>query len=258
MPFVQAGDLRMHYEEAGAGPATLLLVHGWTGTWRDWQPVFDRVPPGFRAVALDLRGAGETDKPASGYTIEQYAEDVHRAVGALGLTDIVIVGHSMGGTISYQYAITHGDDLRGAVFCAPAGADGMTDWSEEAIDDTRRSRADRDYALASAAASFVRPVPESLIEAGVDGLLAASDGHVYDSVEAMRNARLGGRLGEIRVPSLMIGGDRDPYIPLEMLVADFKRIPGCHLHVFYRAGHSMMAELPDEFAATLFDFVGAQ
>ncbi len=91
MPFVQAGDIRLHYVERGSGPEPVVFIHGYTGSSRNWQEALERLPERFHAYALDLRGAGESDKPASGYSPRIYADDINLATKALGLNTFTLV-----------------------------------------------------------------------------------------------------------------------------------------------------------------------
>jgi len=105
--FVETNGIRMHYVEQGQG-FPVLLLHGFPELWYSWRYQIPALASaGFRAIAPDLRGYGETDKPEG---IEYY--DIHHLVGDLvGLLDIlglkraVIVGHDWGGIITWQMAL---------------------------------------------------------------------------------------------------------------------------------------------------------
>ncbi|GAH45482.1 unnamed protein product, partial [marine sediment metagenome] len=107
--FVETNGIRMHYVEQGEG-FPVLLLHGFPELWYSWRyqiPALATV--GFHAIAPDLRGYGETDKPEG---IESY--DIHHLVGdlvglldALGLKRAVIVGHDWGGIITWQPALMY-------------------------------------------------------------------------------------------------------------------------------------------------------
>lgn len=255
MPFVTANGLQMHYEERGSGPETILFVHGWTGSWFDWTPALDVLPPGYRAVAVDLRGAGDTDKPASGYTIQQYADDLYEFANTLGLSNFTFVGHSMGGAITYQFVCDHPELLKAAVPCGATASDGYEGWSDAAIADLRANRLDREYNIANARLYYVRPVPEDYLIGCVDQSIKASDGHVFDSIDSMLNLRLAERLAQTKVPLLWMGADRDESIPVDMTIRDWQRVPGAHLQIFNRSSHSFPAEQPQEFIRALTGFI---
>jgi non-heme chloroperoxidase len=259
MPSVQAGDVRLHYEERGRGPNLLLLVHGYTACWRWWEPVMARLDQArYHVYAPDLRGAGESDKPPSGYNIEQYTDDIFQFCQALRLRNLVYVGHSMGGIIGIQMALSHRELLRGLVLVDPSPADPMelSPQQRQALDVvTRQLTTNRDVALAWYQLCFQRPPAQRLLKTILEAGMSASAAHARDSMRSILSTTLGERLGWISTPSLLIGGDRDAIVPLETMLATQRRISGCGLHVFHRVGHSPQLEVPEAFVGVLTDFV---
>lgn len=259
MPSIQAGDVRLHYEERGDGPNLILLVHGYTACWRWLEPVLEGLDPArYHTYALDLRGAGESDKPPTGYTIEQYTEDVFQFCRALGLRELVYVGHSMGGLIGMHMALAHRELLRGLVLVDPAPADRMelSPEQQQAIEGvTNQITTNRDVALGWYQLCFERRPDQQVIETLLEAGMSASAAHARDSMASIMEAGPGERLSQISTPSLLIGGDKDAIVPLESMLATQRRIPGCGLHVFHRVGHSPPLEVPEAFVGVLTDFV---
>jgi len=98
--FADTGDGRIHYAElAGDGPP-LVLLHGLGMDWRVWQAVSRRLAPFFHLFMLDLRGHGQSAKPAYGYTLAHYAADVEDVLDHLRLDRVVLVGSSLGGMVA--------------------------------------------------------------------------------------------------------------------------------------------------------------
>jgi len=98
--FVDTGDGRIHFAElAGNGPP-LVLLHGIGMDWRVWQAVSRRLAPLFHLFMLDLRGHGQSAKPAHGYTLGHYAADVEDVLDHLGLDRVVLAGSSLGGMVA--------------------------------------------------------------------------------------------------------------------------------------------------------------
>ncbi|WP_409362320.1 alpha/beta fold hydrolase [Burkholderia contaminans] len=101
-----ANGIRQHYLDAGSGPVVVLL-HGFPETsyaWRHQIPVLART---YRVIAPDLRGYGETDKPASGYDKRNMALDIIRLLDALGIEKVVLVGHDRGARVATRLAKDH-------------------------------------------------------------------------------------------------------------------------------------------------------
>ena len=100
--FVAANGARFHIAEAGVGPLVMLL-HGFPEFWWAWRHQLPALAAaGYRAVALDLRGYGASDKPPRGYDTITLAADVAGVIRALGETSAVIVGHDWGGWLAWS------------------------------------------------------------------------------------------------------------------------------------------------------------
>jgi pimeloyl-ACP methyl ester carboxylesterase len=105
--FVGANGSRFHVVEAGTGPLVLFL-HGFPEFWWAWHDILPRVADaGFRAVAVDLRGYGASDKPPRGYDGYTMAADVTGLIRALGERSAMIVGAGAGGMIGWTAAAFH-------------------------------------------------------------------------------------------------------------------------------------------------------
>jgi pimeloyl-ACP methyl ester carboxylesterase len=106
--------LRLHYVIEGDGPRTIVLLHGFPQTWWEWHGVIaDFADAGFRVVAPDYRGAGNSWKPAGGYDKRTMAGDIRRLLrDHLQLEDeLVLVGHDIGLMVAYAYAQAYRDEL---------------------------------------------------------------------------------------------------------------------------------------------------
>ena len=101
---VRANGIAMHVAELGAGPL-VLLVHGFPQFWWTWRDQLTALAhAGFRAVAVDLRGYGTSDKPPRGYDAPNLAADVAGLIPALGERDAVVVGNDLGGLLAWTIA----------------------------------------------------------------------------------------------------------------------------------------------------------
>lgn len=103
--FVETNGIRMHYVRNGEGPACLML-HGFPEHWYSWRHQIDGLAgAGIRAIAPDMRGYGDTDKPRNGYEIGNLVADVAGLIDALGLAKVTLVGHDWGGPIAWAAAM---------------------------------------------------------------------------------------------------------------------------------------------------------
>jgi pimeloyl-ACP methyl ester carboxylesterase len=101
----------MHYAQAGTGEQPIIFLHGFPECWWSWrhQLALFRSDLGarFTAIAPDLRGYNETDKPAWGYELDVLVNDVVSLIRELGHTRAIIVGHDWGGIIAWSLAIAY-------------------------------------------------------------------------------------------------------------------------------------------------------
>ena len=102
---VAANGARFHVAELGAGPMVLLL-HGFPEFWWSWRHQLPALAAaGYRAVAMDLRGYGASDKPPRGYDLFTLSADVQGVIRSLGAPDAIVVGHDWGGLVAWSLGV---------------------------------------------------------------------------------------------------------------------------------------------------------
>ncbi|MEC7767399.1 MAG: alpha/beta hydrolase, partial [Pseudomonadota bacterium] len=110
--FIEANDLRMRIAEAGDSGPLLLLAHGWPESWYSWRHQLTFfAEAGYRVVAPDMRGYGETDKPprVEDYDIVQLANDMVGVLDALGEESAIMAGHDWGSIVAWNTVLLHPD-----------------------------------------------------------------------------------------------------------------------------------------------------
>lgn len=113
---------RIHVRDEGTGGVPVVFLHSFAGSGEHWSEQMSHLRPSRRVVAIDLRGHGGSEAPASGnYAADSLAADVAAAVDALGLEHFVLVGHSMGGSAAIAYAGAHPDRVAGLVLVGTPG-----------------------------------------------------------------------------------------------------------------------------------------
>lgn len=99
--------ITMHYVMGGNGDA-IVLLHGWPQTWFEWREVMPILAKNnFTVIVPDLRGLGDTSKPATGYDGNTSASDIYELVSGLGFNTAYVVGHDIGAQTAYSYASSH-------------------------------------------------------------------------------------------------------------------------------------------------------
>src|SRR5262245_63310974 len=125
MPMTKANGVDINYELEGKGPETIVLVNGLADditTWFGQAPDF--LAAGYRVLRFDNRGIGKSGRPKGPYTTALMAQDAKALVDHLKIRDFHLVGVSMGGMISQEYALAHGGDLRSLSLCCTYAAPG--------------------------------------------------------------------------------------------------------------------------------------
>jgi pimeloyl-ACP methyl ester carboxylesterase len=135
--FVTTNGIRMHYAEAGSGPI-VLLCHGFPESWYSWRhQIHALAAAGFHAVAPDMRGYGQTDRPkeVEAYDIFQLTGDLVGLVNALGGGPVVIVGHDWGAWITQAAALFRPDLFRAVALLSvpylPRGPISPSEWERQ-------------------------------------------------------------------------------------------------------------------------------
>ncbi len=103
--------VKLHYLKAGTGKKTLVVIHGFGDTSHMWIPLFDDFGKDYTIIAPDMRGLGDSSRPASGYDKKTIAADIHELVKSLGVQKIDLVGHDIGLMVAYSYAAQYPSEV---------------------------------------------------------------------------------------------------------------------------------------------------
>jgi pimeloyl-ACP methyl ester carboxylesterase len=135
--FAEINGIRMHYAEAGTGPL-VLLCHGFPESWYAWRHQLPALAEqGYRVIAPDLRGYGQTDRPETleAYDILQLTGDLVRLVNALHAVSAVVVGHDWGAVLAFHAALLRPDLFRGVALLSvpyvPRRTMNQTQWEQQ-------------------------------------------------------------------------------------------------------------------------------
>ena len=103
-----ADGTRLAYVEQGdTNGVPVILLHGYTDSWRSYERVLPHLPQSLRVLAVTQRGHGDSGKPDGEYESRVFARDVANFMDTLGIERAVIVGHSMGSTVAQRFAVDY-------------------------------------------------------------------------------------------------------------------------------------------------------
>lgn len=257
MPSIRlANGQEISYRESGSGDRTILFIHGNSAFSLWWERVMQHLPGGWRAVAPDLRGCGDSAKPAKDWTWQELCGDIHLFAEALGLRQVVLVGHSLGGTIAQQVAADHPKLVSRLVIINPGPPEGLH------FDEVWYQRADMlvkmpDMMKMALAATMPTAPKDEFYTRLLDESIAKSLSAWLPNTRALEaTGDLPERVKGIAAPTLIIYGKQDMLITPAMVEHIRELIPGTVLDV-WDIGHSAPAEAPDRLARRLVEFATA-
>jgi rifampin ADP-ribosylating transferase len=231
--------------EADAPP--VLLLHPWGESRR----TFDRLIPlltGFRVYAPDLRGQGEADKPADGYTLAEQADDAAAILDALNVPRAFVVGSSSGGYVAQQLAVVHPEKVAALVLVGtPMSLHGRAPFADEV--DALTDPIDEAWVRDSLSwFRLLHDVPQWFLEDRVrDGVNMPA--HAWKAVlDGLAAAIPPTEAGTITAPTLILWGAEDNLLPpgdQDKLAA---RIAGSVLKVYPGVAHLVLWEVPEQVA----------
>lgn len=272
--FLGLKDVNVHVEDSGGAGRPVVVIHGWPLSGKSWKaqiPAFRAA--GYRVIAYDRRGFGQSDKPASGYGYDTLADDLAGLLEALDLRDVTLVGFSMGGGEVARYIANHGEErLRSVVFAAaippmmmktPNNPDGPLEASE-AAKMTAQLTADSD--------AFFDQFTKDFFSANADGTVLVSEADRQEAValckqadklaalEAMQSFGITDfreDLAKVTVPTLVVHGTADGIVPFD---GSGKRtheaVPHSRLALIEGGPHGINLSHADEFNGALLEFLG--
>ncbi|HEX6797801.1 MAG TPA: alpha/beta hydrolase [Ktedonobacterales bacterium] len=233
MPTQHVNDITLYYEAHGEGEP-LVLIPGLSADVSDYARIIAELALHYRVIALDNRGAGRSDKPDILYSIEMMADDAAALLDALGFGASHIVGTSMGGRIAVDLALRHPEHVRSLILVSTAMRPvPQSAWRRLTLDVIPRIpllRRSQKYPQPYYA--FVRQRTAS---------------RSYDATA---------RLGEIRVPTLILHGKNDHLAPLALAEEMHAGIAGSQMtvvpggHIFFFLRPKQLAEAITAFLAT--------
>jgi pimeloyl-ACP methyl ester carboxylesterase len=253
MPFVQLSNgLELFYREAGAadGPV-LLLLHGNTASSLWWERVIPHLPGGWRILAPDLRGCGDSTKPAGGWSMSDLAADIALFLGALQVDRAVIVGHSLAGGIALQVAAEYPALVERLVLINSAPIDGLRLGPEayvEVPEGVLRYALGLMMPTAPQDEFYERLLAESVAKSGPARIRHG---------RALFGMDLSSVAGSITQPTLVIWGAQDPLVKREMMERTAAALPNAVLEVWDEVGHSAPVEAPERLARRIVEFLGS-
>lgn len=237
MSIVVIDNQVVHYEAFGRGQPVLFL-HGWLGSWRYWFPTMEVVAEHFRTYSFDFWGFGDSQRKRTRESIQAYSEQVIRFLDALGIDSVMLVGHSMGGMVALKTAIAYPERIqRVATVGAPIDGNSLS-WLLKLTD--RPFFADTFARLPFLRRQlfrfFLGKTNDPAVSEVIDDCVKSSANTLRYAVSSMWRTDLRPELPRLRVPALIVHGERDDIVNPNQ--ADlFAQVPMAEVFVMPRSRH---------------------
>jgi len=269
--FIDWRGAEIHYTDEGTG-APVIMIHGFGGSFLNWNKLRDRMKDQYRVIRIDLPGFGLSDMPEPNGTETDYTQQYRDFMTfmldtTLHLDSVYLIGNSMGGMMSWGVAADHPDKVKKLVLLSSAGYD------LEKIS----GKVARFMKMPFMKYFFRKGLPMSSSENAAKNVYA--DPSKINPEAVKNNNRMWNRDGNImaacdlassthypdtalismvKCPTLIIWGKEDKIIPLEHAYRFQRDIKGSALVLFDTCGHCAMIEKPDETAAAIKRFFSTE
>jgi len=265
--------LRVHYRDVGPrGAPVIVLVHGFSSSLHTWEPWVANLKRDYRVISLDLPGHGLTNCLESGKIgTDLFVDTVDRVTEALGVKKFTLAGNSMGGGVTWAYALAHPEKLDAMVL---VDASGWPESADEAKSDplvfklianpvARRLMKNTDMTYLVRAGlrdSFANPdlATDEMVNRYTALARAPCHRHALMALSAGRKSNVPATkaaLAKINVPTLVLHGEQDNLIPVSAGKKFAEAIPGARLITYPDTGHLPQEERAEQSASDLRAFL---
>lgn len=256
MPYL---DNEIYYEVYGEG-RPLMLIHGAWASHEWWRMQIPEFSKRYRVIALDVRGHGKSARLEKPTTVKKLAEDVDRVLTHLNVDEIVLIGWSMGGIISAQYYFDHPDKVKGLILISSrlhkrprmlieaylrSIREMFTLFMDFADFEGFESLKYEDEVKKEVEKMFSPSTDPEIIKWAIEDLTNNRRRDYLNIVKTIARFDASDKLHMIKVPTLIIVGDKDERTPPEFSKKIHEKIPNSKLVIINGYGHYVLLERPD-------------
>jgi pimeloyl-ACP methyl ester carboxylesterase len=261
MPKVQVNGIDLFYEIKGKGEP-LLLIAGFMCDRAYWSLLMPSLISQYQVIRFDNRGIGQSSAPDSPYSIQQMASDAAALLDVLGLEKVHVVGHSMGGQIAQELALTYPQRIKSLILLSSFAKGNekfnsiIKTWGDIAtkLDLELYEKVvlpwiftDDFYAIPG--------MVDQLIEWAINYPFAPKAHGLYHQSRAILNYDTTDRITYIQCPTLVLVGRQDILTPVKFSEQLTQGIPKAELVIIEQGGHNFLIESPESVAQFMLKFL---
>ena len=274
MPYIQTlneNPVELFYQDLGEGKP-VIFIHGWPSTHQMWEYQLGELPKHFRCIAYDRRGFGQSEKPWTGYDYDTLAADLKSIIDTLDLSDVTLVGFSMGGGEVARYLANYGSArISKAVLVSAVTpfmlktADNEDGAPREMFDEmVEKISEDRPQFLTGFGKTFFgagmlsQPISDELMQWTHGLTLQATQKSTIDCVRAFSETDFRSDCAAIDIPTLLIHGDDDKTVPIDISAKKaVTLIKDAQLIIYEGAPHGLFITEKERLNQDLIDFISS-
>ncbi len=254
---------KIQYVEAGSGP-NVILLHGLGADLSSWSANIAALAQKYHVYAPDQIGFGASDKPFMNYRVATLVDFLEGFYRKLGIDKATVVGNSLGGWTAAAFTLAHPERVQKLVLVDAAGysfTNAPVKPSREMLESLNPSTIAGTKALLAVIFANKMFQTDATAEMMFAGHLRHNDGYTIDRfIDSILRGEdfIDGKLGAIKVPTLVVWGREDALVPLASGEQYAKDIAGAQLVVFDHCGHVPQVECAAPFNTALMKFLGAE
>ncbi|WP_046216088.1 alpha/beta fold hydrolase [Paenibacillus wulumuqiensis] len=255
---IQHSPELLYFTDTGTGEP-LVLLHGFMGSAAYWDEVVPELSKRYRCIVPDLRGHGRSPAPEGSYRIEQMAEDVIRLLDHLELSQVTVLGHSMGGYIALVLAEQYSGYLKAWGLVHSTGYEDSPEAREKRLQTVSKINSEGVAAFVDGfieglfAPESVTSLPQAVQKAREIGYHTPPQGACGAAMAMRERPDRRSVIASSTLPVLLVAGERDAIVPAERLfTAEGEQITAI---VIPGVGHMSMLEAPQELVSVIDRFL---
>jgi len=242
--------VKLAYYVYGKGKPTLVFVVAYVGAAEMWIPQVNYFSQNFKMVTVDMRGAGESDKPAGDYTVDLYVDDLNSIIEELQEKNFVLVGESIGVSIAIKYVTAYPEKVSKLVLI---GIPNVAPVRAPTRSLTLLQESYSTFLRTFMNWMFPEPGTEFVKEWGFKMCQKTTQEIAINCLRNYVKEDLRPLLGKINIPTLILHGEKD--IPLEAAEYAHEKIRGAEMYIFKGKGHAPSITAADKFNKILKEFI---
>ncbi len=256
--FLQVDESKIRYLESGDSKETIVLIHGLGASAERWNPVIPLFTNKYRVIVPDLIGFGYSDKPLVDYTPEFFSEFLEKFLTESNIIHPYLIGSSLGGQISAEYAASHPDNVEKLILVSPSG---VMKQSTPALDAyimaalyPSEQNAKNAFELMECSG---KNIDAQVVNEFVERMQLPNAKLAFMStILGLKNAEvITTKLQSIITQTLIIWGAKDPVIPIEHLDEFVSSIKDCRFYRMDDCGHTPYVQDPVTFSSIVMNFL---